>query len=396
MKILFLSRWFPYPPDNGSKLRILALLRGLASQHHVSLLSFSSEPVAANRLPDRLRTCDEVHVVPWHEFRPESWHARFGFLSRTPRSLIDTFSTEMQHKIENMMLQEDFDVVIGSQLNALNYAHYFRGLPAVFEECELGVFHSQYTDTASRSARQRLRAGLTWYKLQGYVARHAKYFRAATVVSENERQLLLQAAPHLPRVEVIPNCLAVEDYANRDVDPSPNNLIFTGSFRYQPNYEAMTWFLRHVYPRVQRGQRNVTLTITGDHANLPLPAATNVVLSGYVDNVQPLISSAWCSIAPLRTGGGTRLKILEAMALGTPVVATSKGAEGLAVEDGVHLLIADTPESFADAVLRILHEPGLRQRLAQNSLELIHTTYSWTNVMPRFLNLLEWVADGTI
>jgi glycosyltransferase involved in cell wall biosynthesis len=203
---------------------------------------------------------------------------------------------------------------------------------------------------------------------------------------------LQEVAPDLRRIEVIPNCISATDYVNVLTIPQPNSLIFTGSFRYAANHEAMVWFLRDVYPRIQHGQPNATLMITGDHANLPLPAATGVTLSGHVQDVRPAIAGAWCSIAPLQTGGGTRLKILEAMALGTPVVATPKGAEGLDVVDGVHLLIGDTPETFANAVERVLQEPELRQRLIDNARRLVYSEYEWTRVMPRFLDLVEWAA----
>jgi glycosyltransferase involved in cell wall biosynthesis len=138
----------------------------------------------------------------------------------------------------------------------------------------------------------------------------------------------------------------------------------------------------------------VGLTITGDHAGLPLPCTNHVSLAGVVDDVRPLIASASVSLAPIRVGGGTRLKILEAMALRAPVVATSKGAEGLDVRDGEHLLIADTPEAFADATIRLLKEPGLRERLADNAYQLVREHYDWAVVMPRFLHLVERVAHG--
>jgi glycosyltransferase involved in cell wall biosynthesis len=136
----------------------------------------------------------------------------------------------------------------------------------------------------------------------------------------------------------------------------------------------------------------VQFTITGDHANLPLPPADRVTLTGFVDDVRPLIAAAGVSVVPLRVGGGTRLKILEAMALRTPVVTTSKGAEGLDVQPGEHLLIADTPEAFAAASLRLLQEPGLRQRLADNAYRLVAEKYDWAVTMPRFLELVERVA----
>jgi glycosyltransferase involved in cell wall biosynthesis len=154
----------------------------------------------------------------------------------------------------------------------------------------------------------------------------------------------------------------------------------------------MTWFLAEVYPRIQAQVTDVRLLITGDHADLPLPPTDNLTLTGFVDDVRPLVAAASISLVPIRVGGGTRLKILEAMALHTPVVATTKGAEGLDVQHGDHLLIADTPESFAQAVLRLLGDPALRQKLADNGYQLVRERYDWAAVMPTFLNLIERVA----
>jgi glycosyltransferase involved in cell wall biosynthesis len=156
----------------------------------------------------------------------------------------------------------------------------------------------------------------------------------------------------------------------------------------------MTWFLQEVYPRIQAQAPDVCVTITGDHADLPLPPADNVTLTGFVDDVRPLIASAWVSLVPIRVGGGTRLKILEAMALGTPVVTTSKGAEGLDAKHGEHLLIANSPEAFAEAVIRLLQEPGLRQRLADKAYQLVQERYDLAALMPRFLDLVERVAHA--
>jgi glycosyltransferase involved in cell wall biosynthesis len=161
-----------------------------------------------------------------------------------------------------------------------------------------------------------------------------------------------------------------------------------------PNYEAMVWFLGEVYPHVQAQVPEVKLTITGAPAQRRLPPAKNVNQTGFVDDVRPLIARAWGSLVPIHSGGGTRLKILEAMALGTPVVATSKGAEGLDVQAGQHLLIGDTPESFAREVVRLLMEPELRWHLVNNAAQLIREKYDWAVVMPRFLDLVEQVATA--
>jgi glycosyltransferase involved in cell wall biosynthesis len=217
-------------------------------------------------------------------------------------------------------------------------------------------------------------------------------FQLCTVASECEQELLSQAIPDYHAVEVVPNLINLADYEDVDVEVSPNTLIFTGSFGYSPNYKAMVWFLGEVYPRIRSEIPDVRLFLTGDHKNLPLPSLDNVTLTGFVDDVRPLIAASGASLVPLWHGGGTRLKILEAMALRTPVVSTSKGAEGLDAKHNHHLLIADSPMAFAEAVLRLLTESGLHQRLTDNAYRLVRQKYDRAVIIPQFLNLVERVV----
>ncbi len=389
MRILFLSRWFPWPASNGSKLRIYNLLRGMAPVHNVALLSFSEE--GANLQPTELTSlCYEIDTVPWREFEAHSWRAQLGFLSPVPRSIVDTWSPEMAQKIKQALAKQPYDLIIASQLTMAGYSQYFGNTPALFEEIEIGVFYEQSNQGAS--VKSRLRNKLTWAKHRRYLNNLLPRFKAATVVSEPEQRLLAHVAPAYKTVEVIPNCITLDDYAAPKKPPQPNTLIFTGPFRYHANYDAMVWFLREVYPLIQEQIPDAHLYITGDHANLPLPPVKNLTLTGFVDDIQSLIASTWVSLAPLRIGGGTRLKILEAMALGTPVVATSKGAEGLNLRHNEHLLIADAPAAFAKAVISLLKDPALRQRLGKAGFQLLQEQYNWPVVIPKFLTLLEKTA----
>jgi len=390
MRILFLSSWFPYPPNNGSKLRIYNLLRGLAQHHEVTLLSFANVPDADPDTHVLRALCHEVQVVPWKPFAPHSRRARLGFLSLTPRSVVDTYSLEMAQRIGQAVSGGSYDMVVASEVTMAGYGHCLQGLPALFDDLEVGVLHEQFA--RATSPWRRFRYGLTWAKHRRYLARLLRHFRACTVVSERERQLLSQAVPGYTPVEIIPNCVNLSDYDDVHETPQPNTLIFTGSFTYSANHDAMTWFVSQVYPRIQAQVPDVRLFITGDHAGKPLPPADSITLTGYVDDVRPLVARAWASIVPLRIGGGTRLKILEAMALGTPVVATSKGAEGLDVRHGEHLLIANEPAAFAEQVVRLLRDADLRAALAANGRLLVAERYDWAAVMPRFLKLVEQVA----
>ncbi len=390
MRILFLSRWFPCPPSNGSKLRIYNLLRGLSQHHEVTLLSFADQPELEVDTLSLQSLCRKVQVVPWKPFNPHSQRARLGFFSSTPRSVLDTFSIEMAQAIQQLLSSEKYDIVIASQIDMAVYNRYFCHLPALFEELEIGVIYERFARASSLG--QRIRNGLTWAKYRRYLAALLQNYKVCTVVSNRERQLVRQAVKNYRSIEVIPNCIDTASYADVCESPQPNSLVFTGSFTYLPNYEAMYWFISEVYPRVQAQIPEIQLTITGNHANRSLPSANNVFLSGFVDDVRPLVARAGVSVVPLHTGGGTRLKILEAMALGTPVVATSKGAEGLDIEVGKHLSVADTPEAFAGEIVRLLREPGLRQRLADNARQLVRDKYDWNVIAPYFLELVEQVA----
>jgi len=390
-RILFLSCWFPYPPDNGSKLRISNLLQGLASKHEITLVSFVERGSSNLDVATAHAICHDIYTVPVKPFDPENRRARLGFLSPTPRSIIDTYSPEMGQCVRQILATEKYDLIIASQLGTAVYASCFGDTPALFEEVEVGLMYEQFAKAKTFSSR--IRHGLTWVKHRRYLARLLRYFRACTVVSDQERQLLQQCAPAYPAIKVIPNCIHLKDYSDVRVPVQANTLIYTGSFRYFANYEAMVWFLRKVFPRIQAQIPDVRLTITGDHANLPLPVAQNVNLTGFVEDVRPWIASAAVSLAPLQQGGGTRLKILEAMALRSPVVATSKGAEGLAARHNEHLLIADSPEVFAQEIIRLLREPQLRQRLADNAYQFVRENYDWAVVMPQFMGLVGRIAQ---
>lgn len=390
MHVLFLSRWYPFPPNNGSRLRIYHLLRGLAQRHTVSLVSFT-EPSEPPDLAGLCALCAQVQTVDRQPFQPDRLRARLGFLSPVPRSVIDTYAPEMEAAIARAVATRP-DVVIASQFDMAVYHRAFRGLPALLEEIELGVYYDRWTQATTLG--RKWRAALTWAKHRRYLAQLLRDFRACTVAAEEERQIVRQhvLGDRALQIVVIPNGVDLASYTRAQEAPQPPTLIFTGSFRYFANHEAMVWFVGQVLPRIQTVEPAARLVITGDHAGLPLPPAPNVILTGLLPDVRPWLARAWVSVVPIQQGGGTRLKILEAMAAGVPVVTTTKGAQGLAARHEEHLLIADSADAFAAAVLRLLRDPALRQRLADNARQLVRERYDWSAILPSFLDLVEEVA----
>ncbi|MEI2689499.1 MAG: glycosyltransferase family 4 protein [Anaerolineae bacterium] len=392
MNILFLSTWFPHPPDNGSKLRVYHLLRGLAERHEVTLLSFAfatARPDAPGELDAWCRAVRTVPIDPYEANRAGTLHT---FLS--PRPVASRPIAAMSRLAAETLAARPFDAVIASTGMTIDYALAAPpGVVRVLEE------HNAMTRWAWEDYRQatgalsRARRWLSWRKNRWYETRTFSRFDLLTMVSEADRQATADALGRRgPRVEVVPN--GVDCAHNRPglARPRPAALVFNGSLTYSANYDAMRWFLAEVWPRIRAQIPEATLAITGSTAGVDLAGLAlddRVTLLGFVEDVRIPVAEAAVAVAPIRQGGGTRLKILEAMALGTPVVATSKGAEGHDVIDGQHLLLADDPQPFAAAVLRLLADDALAARLRRNARQLVEQRYDWHTIGRRFLALVE-------
>ncbi len=390
MHILFLSWWWPYPADNGSKIRIYNLLRQLARTYTVTLLAFVSPGEATTEQIAHLLTfCDRVEIVNKPEHNGSAMRSTIGYLSRYPRHLQDVYSPHMARLVAQYSQQAD--VIVGSQMETLRYFDLVPSLPAILEEFEITIYQNR-VETAT-SQRTRWRAQLTLTKLEHVIERIQKRGVAVTVVSEPEKTYLQRLHVKAARVDLIPNGVDTETLRP---DPAqtlqPNSLIYAGSVTYQPNHDAMQYFVHDILPLIRDQHPAVCLNVTGTTGDVDvsdLAAEPNVHFTGYLPAVMPAIQSSWVSIVPLRLGGGTRLKILESMALGTPVISTRKGAEGLNVTDGENILIADSPEAFAGAVNFLLSDPDARTRLAIAGRQLVQEQYDWAIIGHQLTQFIE-------
>ncbi len=390
MNVFALSTWTPYPLVNGSTLRVYHLLRALAARHAVDLVAFSAPAAPTTEEVAHLRQfCRTVTIVPRSPFAPVAGTVS-GLLSATPRSLVATDDPEVRALVAARAAAAD--VAVGFALHA---ARYLSGLPcpAVFEDAEPRQIEA--LAAGAPSMRQRLRLRLTWWKHARYLRQLANAMAAVTVVSDHERQSMIRIGVDASRLHVVPNGARGADLAGPRTAASPSRLIYAGAVTYAPNLEAVTWFLTEVLPRVHAVRPDVEFWVTGDTAGVALDrwiGQRGVRFTGRLPDVAAAVREAAVAVVPLRTGGGTRLKILEALALGTPVVSTRKGAEGLAVTDGEHLLLADEPAAFAEAVLRVLAEPERAARLSAAGRALIATRYTWDAIGSQLLDIVEAVG----
>ncbi len=220
---------------------------------------------------------------------------------------------------------------------------------------------------------------------------------AVTMVSENDLRAVRDSMPgYHGRLEVIPNGVDLETRRFGMSEPQMDTLVFNGSLTYAANLEAIRWFVAEVWPLIQQKRPGTRLAITGNTDGLDLSwlaGDPSITLTGYLEDVRPVVAQSWLAVAPLQSGGGTRLKILEAMALGTPVTATSKGAEGLDVTPDKNILIADNPDDFALQCLRVLDSTSLRNTLAGEARQLVEQYYDWAMIGKKFCELVELTTD---
>lgn len=393
MKLFALTTWCPYPTVNGSTLRMYHLLRALASRYEVDLVTFSAPAAPDAAAVAHLRTfCHEVTVIPKSPFAALR-DSGAGLLSGTPRSLVATDDPEVRALVRQR--SAGASVAVGFALHAARYLEEAPG-PRIFEEAEPGQIAGQLA--RSTNALRRFRLRLTWRKQARYLTHLARGMAAVTVVSAAERDTLVGAGVPAAKVHVVPNGADGADLSRPRVIEAPPRLIYSGAVTYAPNLEAVVWALNQVLPRVRAARPDVQLWVTGDTGSVPLdrlPHRDSVHFTGRLADVGATIGGSAVCVVPLLVGGGTRLKVLEALALGTPVVSTSKGVEGLDITDGVQALVADTPDAFAAAILKVLDDPGLATRLSAGGRALIAGSYTWDAIGRHLLDVIDGAIERT-
>lgn len=314
------------------------------------------------------------------------------FLSPSP--VITRSVPAMRRLVSQILNEECFDVAIAStEVTAAYVLQAPSSTVRVLEEHNSLTrwMYERYKNGAN--FRNKLRCWGSWQKARLYESRLFKRFDLITMVSELDQSVCQRELPwYKGRVEVVANGVDCEFNKPAMESRYSNVLVYNGALTYHANFEAIRWFLADVYPRIRLAIPQVRLIITGstDGVNLnDLLIDASVSLPGFIDDVRKPVGEAAVCVAPIREGGGTRLKILEAMALGTPVVSTSKGAEGLNVKSGYHLLIANDPSAFAQDTITLLRDSHLRAYLAANARKLVEDQYDWCEIGTRFVKLVE-------
>ena len=441
MRLLILTPQLPYPPQQGTTLRNFYLLRELSRRHDVSLLTFME---SGDELRDDspLRSlCRAIVTVPAPPRRSLAQRAITTLASPQPDMALRLASDAMTRALRDWLAREAFDVI---QVEGIEMAGYGLVLTSPSSEDVIASGAKQSPARTEIASTQTARLAMTpkirlvfddhnaeyvlqrsafeadariptrwhgalysfvqWQKLARYERRVLRAHHAVAAVSQMDADALQQIAPER-KIFVVPNGVDTDEFAPQEdvagVQLLPQltrdsagvqlphqqlfDLVFTGKMDYRPNIDAALWFAHDILPRVRAQIPNARFVVVGQqpHARLaPLTNRADVVLTGWVQDVRPYIAGATLYVAPLRMGGGTRFKVLQAMSMAVPIVSTTLGCSGLAVQSGRDVLLADTPNDFADAIIRVARDESLRRQLGDHARQLAVARYDWRHIAP--------------
>jgi polysaccharide biosynthesis protein PslH len=404
MRILWLGTGLLLPLDKGGKLRSWHLLRHLAARHAVTFLGFSDDSSTVRDLAGMREVCEDLHTVLRRDApkgTPRFYLDAAGHVAaRLPYAVGKYRSREYRARLETLLEQRWDALVCDFLVPAVNMPAAVDCPTVLFTHNVEAEIWRRHAETETRSLRRALLRA-QWRRMRRFEEATLARFDTVLAVSEADRRTLrrLYGASLPAPIRVIPTGVDTAYFApDPSVRPDPFRLAFTGSMDWLPNEDAALHFCAEIFPRLKREEPRVSLVIVGRN---PTPAVrrlatsdASIQVTGRVDDVRPHVGRAALSIVPLRIGGGTRLKIYEAMAMGRAVVSTSIGAEGLPVTPGVHVSLADDPASFADEVLRLLRDERARDAMAEAGLRLVRERYDWSAVAGIFEHVIGTAAVG--
>lgn len=381
MKILLLTQVLPYPPDSGPKVKTWNVLKYLAQHHEVTLVSFVRGDQSAEIA--HLKTiCHAVHTVPIERKAVDDiGYLVKSVLSNQPFLMVRDDRANMRQLLDQLCAQTQFDIAHADQLNMAQYAEQIPGAAAILDAHNaLWLLYKRLADTLGWGP-QKLIYSRDWRLLKKYEGRICREFDGILAVSQEDKMALEEAIGQPREMTVIPIAVDLDELPLIERNPNADHILHIGTMYWPPNIDAVNWFIEDVLPIIHRSRPQTVFDIVGLRPPQELVEKgkqdPRLNVTGYVETTEPYYQMAGAFIVPVRAGGGMRVKILNALAQGMPLVTTTLGCEGIAVTHEKDVLIADTPQAFAEAILRLLDDRDLAERLGRNGRELIRTTYDY-------------------
>jgi sugar transferase (PEP-CTERM/EpsH1 system associated) len=395
MTILFLTSRIPYPPYRGDKLKIWNLLRVLSRHHDIVLLTLIQSREEEKYVQPLRTVCKEVRVVHLPKWR--SWFNCLLALFRSdPFQVAYYRSSRMRELLQETLERVQPDLVHTHLIRMAQYTAHWSPTPRVLD----------VTDAVSLYLGRFLVKEKNPLKKVGLFAEHRRVKRYETIMrqfdctlvcSEVDRTVLRENEAEA-RIELLHNGVDLETFSeNGTPDVEQHSVIYTGNMTYYPNIDGAIYLAREIFPLVQEQISDAKLYIVGQDPPKKVKSLENahIVVTGFVPDIQDYYLRSAVAVSPIRFGAGTLNKILEPLALGVPVVSTSIGFEGLRLQHGEHILIADNPEAFAEAIVTVLTDQSLRKNLSENGKRVIRNLYGWDTIVQNLEHIYTSVVESS-
>lgn len=395
MRILWLKTELLHPVDKGGKIRTYNMLKELKHDHHVTYLTLDDGSASAEDRKSASEYCHELVCIPHRrreKFTPGFYvELLLNLVARRPYAIKKYESSAMRSEIIERERKNTFDFLVCDFLAPAANVPSTLATPAIlFQHNVEAMIWKRHYEVQTNPVKKTYLYG-QWQKMRRFEREMCRAFDCVIAVSADDREQMKREYG-AQAVFDVPTGVDTDFFRPGGRSTTlPHSLVFTGSMDWLPNDDAIRYFMREIMPLIKKKLSDVRLTVVGRNPTPALmelgKADPSLVITGRVDDVRPYIESAAAYIVPLRIGGGTRLKIFEAMAMEKAVVSTTVGAEGLGLTNGAELLLADEPAAFADAVVRVLTDASYAAELGQRAASIVRKNYGWRQVTDSFVSI---------
>jgi len=401
VRILWLKTELLHPVDKGGKIRTYNMLKALKRDHHITYLTLGDRAADKNARELSSEYCHELVLIPHHQ--REKFTTGFyvelvlNLASDLPYAIKKYESPEMRRMVAQEVARGAYDVVVCDFLApAVNVPRDLNCATVLFQHNVEAMIWKRHHEVQTNAAKKAY-LFRQWRKMVEFEAAACPRFDCVVAVSREDREMM-EREYHVKNVYDVPTGVDTDFFRpSGERKRQPHNLVFTGSMDWLPNEDAIRYFTEQIMPRIRQSMPDVTLTVVGRD---PYPGLvelskrdSSVMVTGRVEDVRPYMDEAAVYIVPLRIGGGTRLKIYEAMAMEKAIVSTSIGAEGLPVSNGSEIVLADDPESFAEATVKLLQNEDMAHEIGQRAAAKVRREFGWDIVADSFAAICERAID---
>jgi len=395
VKILMIVTKTPYPATSGGAILIYNTIKYLALRgHNITLVSIT----------DGAR--EDTELKKWCRWVPVQKDTRtsfkglfFNLFSKTPYTISKYCTDRVKKKIEKLLEENDFDVVHIEQLHLAYYGLFVKKrfkLPVVLrqENVETEIMERFYKNC--RNPFVKAYAYLQYRKIYAYESKICEIFDECLMITKKDVERIKTMSPKV-KATMVPAGVDVSYFSPIGIAEEPYSVVSVASMDWLPNVEGILWFYKDVFPLVKERISKAKLYIIGRNPppNIRKIESKDVIVTGFVEDVREYMAKGQVFVVPLKTGSGMRIKILNALAMGRPIVSTLVGCEGINVTDGRDISIADTPENFAQKVVALLDDGSKRRKMGREGIKLVRERYRWEQIVEQIESeYVKMLADG--